>query len=1623
MCMKTTFLQEKGKNILKMQEKYKKNNKEVNEDKKNVFNNEFNKSNSEKINHNSYEYCDISKKYAYHYTDIIETSEKNILYTEKSIDNEKNNLSTYSEESLNRLKHKAVNEYSSDQNDISYNEKKISSKKKEIILKKNHSSPCSYREKISYIACVENKSDNNENFKIVNKEKNNNIKSTNSINEELFNKENSNNITMKSEDIEKKLSFSESFNNSKDNEMKESINKYDINIKNEKNRHNGENIKINENTQNDIYIKMDKTEQNDTLIKKNKNIKNMPNKKYESTQNNIVKNYSKIESKENIKKDQIIEKANSARNDYLYNLNLKNKKKKKNEDYSGNSSEIYVNNNLDVKNNYDIEKNTKNTQKENITECFKSYKINNELNTLNLREKNSEIKESSEKFSKNAIKQKIYNSNKLKYNKKKLLQSNIINTNDLQKKSSEEIMIQKIFINESDTNDKVQKKIHRIEHNMEEKENETANNDMKVKRKIISEKENEKLDFEIELSSVDSSILTNDFTKEEREKNVKNLIHENKYRIDENHGIIISKSEKDDIEKFNFICNFSNENDSNTQKRELNKSVVLINEELKNDDSIKSKELKKVNSNYSKELIDIKIYDDSEIDEIKNNDLELFWNNKEVSTILKESQYDSHKNSDEGNEETVIWNSENYNTIEISNNKFSSYKKKKKTQVKRCKSDSTNYKRKNDITFERKNTINDIIERGNLKKSENNNRNIYIPNVNNNKNCVNKEKKEDINIESKLDVIKSKLALNNNIDIDSVNFESFDIYQIDFEKLGLNVDNLDKEEKYILLLYISEKKLEFVWNEREAFKRAHSNIKNFQANQNKIREMKNAYSKNSLFNENKENDNFNNKKGDKNNNRPTDTQYFKINSVFNKKEFGNEKNKKIYELLSENTNENEFIKFSTSQSSDISMYKSTNKQKNYHASRTNHLLNENSSSEIRNNDNLPKYGFFFEFYSKLLKKYKVLNKTDNASNVKVLLEKFLKCCIYLFFQDEYIDNFLKYYEDIKKAETKEEIIFKNFLCAEYMCNKFQDIYNTEERTNNEEIMLLSSYYSEMREIVSKFILNDNLVSKIRQIQIINKILKDEVRTYAIKVANHDIYFDVEPHFIEESEKVIVGKDIGFFNISILDKNYKYNYYVYEKETKLEHKNSFWRYFYGYFNDLFYWYQDKNENGFPEHEKGESGNKDISSSKRFSRNFMKLNGSKEENNDSSEHNMENKNFLKKDEENKSTLKMEKKENNSLNNEESKENLKKEEREDNLLNNNESNKGNLKKYEKKDNTLNNDDENRDTLKNEEKKDNYINNDEKNKESSINEMKEINLLKIEENSENIHLESKGESINLIENKKILSNISKDKTILSNSTKIEDCLMESNLSSIDNFISENSSDIKLDDICYSDNKNMNNFLHKEVKCNEDNNNTFNKNYIDTSKNNSSIKNDDNKKFLNNFDCKNKNSLNGNHNITEKKNIKHKNMLAHLVAFQYRGSLPKDEINDFNKINKNKNIIGSYFSSYLNDSLVAIHIKNESIQNFLNTHFIIERCRKYNKDIKKSYVHILNSNTKQYLAVNLENKKIMFTNNYNDISYIDEFDVENKISTYFELQSISDMMKNILIEDIIQSVANIMLN
>lgn len=78
------------------------------------------------------------------------------------------------------------------------------------------------------------------------------------------------------------------------------------------------------------------------------------------------------------------------------------------------------------------------------------------------------------------------------------------------------------------------------------------------------------------------------------------------------------------------------------------------------------------------------------------------------------------------------------------------------------------------------------------------------------------------------------------------------------KKIGLNVSNLEKEEKYILLLYISEKKLEYVWNEREAFKRAHSNIKNFQVNQNKMRELKNEKRENAVL---------------------IDTQYFKSNDM------------------------------------------------------------------------------------------------------------------------------------------------------------------------------------------------------------------------------------------------------------------------------------------------------------------------------------------------------------------------------------------------------------------------------------------------------------------------------------------------------------------------------------------------------------------------------------------------------------------------------------------------------------------------------------------------------------------------------------------------------------------------
>ncbi|SOV24237.1 conserved Plasmodium protein, unknown function [Plasmodium sp. DRC-Itaito] len=1341
----------------------------------------------------------------------------------------------------------------------------------------------------------------------------------------------------------------------------------------------------------------------------------------------------------------------------------------------GNNMENYI---LHDEDNYiksSIDTNNFDTAIDNNDGLKQPFNIfNEEINSHDLRRKNKDIIANIEKSSRYYKEKKDSFLSTLKsksHEKKKVYSSNRNQDKD------EEIMIQRIFIEQNNNDDNVRNKIDSIEQTIEENRNvkynkmlsnKTGNilkNQSDILKNIICEEENYSssstnvVSHMVNKNADSDSFNKRDYEITDDESMEENLIKNNKY-VGDQFGE--DKYLNDHIPSDELTEKIANDISS--------PHIELSEDSLENT----RENFENVRSNYGEDFIDIKIYDeDSEIDDIQNNELDYFWNNKDVSNILNKER-NSVRTSFEGNneeDEKNIWNSEDcgdgvrLGPIDLAD--FNIKKKKKDKiifpQMRRSRSDNI-YKRKNIAHFiNKRNTIDNIINNENMEISLSNNEYTYDnnnnDNINNNNDNINnndnnlyyannkvgekkEEQRDDMNIADKLDIIRKKLAINNNIDIDNINYERFDMYQVDFERIGLNVSNLEKEEKYILLLYISEKKLEYVWNEREAFKRAHSNIKNFQVNQNKMRELKNEKRENSVL---------------------IDTQYFKSNEMKNYQNYNilNKKNNyNIKNKCSNNCSTNKMNVFSNigrsisvtssfdtcekkNNSKDFSLLLERHKYNKMRNDQYDEKMNSDDYNDIINNDEkLQDVGFFLPFYRRLLKKYETINKVvinndtaandvcetistsnnniicnniynnniynnicnmkeqgdnsqKNMSNEKSLFEKFLKSFISLFFLDECIDQFLKYYEDIKTSKNKDDALLRHSLCIEYMCNCFQDIYIQKDYIENEEKKFWFLHFSDiMKDIINNFIENENLVNKIRKIQIINNILKDEVKTYSIKVAHEDIYLDVSQNFIEDYENVIVSKDIGFFNIYMLDKNYKYNYHIYKKQKQKmktqnsqdknnnnnnnnkyfvgnnqgNYTNSFWSYIFGYFNNIYNnWSQEKDDSDHSSYSHSEESlqNDIINSSNLVIQNCT--HSDEEQSGDIS---------MTTDDENYQKVEEQKGKNNNKSDNKNEDNIEhnilhkrpKQVHEENvythdiLLKGNKQNK-NKEKYKNDDSLKSKDIKSVDTNMNNNKLNNYMNNQIK-----------------------------------------CNSLERQDHILGSSTNIDESIIESNISNVSIHNSEHSNNIKLDDF-YVVNK-----REEEKK----NNTTKDEEQPD-------ILNNNNKKT----NCCSNTHKNRNYHISSYQNFKcnnkkYKRNVANLVSFQYKGSLPKENINNFKKMNKNKNIIGCYFSSS-DDTLVGVHIKIDIVQHFVDTHFVMERCRKYNKQIKKSYVHILNAKTKQYLAVNLNTNKIIYTNKYDDTIYLDQYNEQHKISTYFQLQSISDMMKNILIEDIVQSVADIL--
>ncbi|SOV17639.1 conserved Plasmodium protein, unknown function [Plasmodium sp. gorilla clade G2] len=1411
----------------------------------------------------------------------------------------------------------------------------------------------------------------------------------------------------------------------------------------------------------------------------------------------IDMNNIKLNMTEKINNNNYVNDDDGDNNNYYYNKMNDEKNEKEEISFNiydapkliGNNMENYILHDEDnyIKSSFD--RNDFNSAIDNNDGLKQPFNIfNEEINSHDLRRKNKDIIANIEKSSRYYKEKKDSFLSTLKsksHEKKELYSSNIYQAKD------EEIMIQRILIEQNNNDDNVRNKIDSIEQTIEENRNvkynkmlsnKTGNilkNQSDILQNIICEEENYSssstnvVSHMVNKNAENDSFNKRDYEITDDESMEENLIKNNKY-VDDEFGE--DKYLNDHIPSDELNAKISNDI-SSIPHIELSKdSLENTREKFEN-----------VRSNYGEDFIDIKIYDeDSEIDDIQNNELDYFWNNKDVSNILNKER-NFVRTSFEGNneeDEKNISNSEDcghgvrLGLIDLPD--FNIKKKKDKIifpQMRRSRSDNI-YKRKNIAHFiNKRNTIDNLINNENMEISlsnneythdnNNNNNNDNINNINNNDNNRVADKKEeqrdDMNIADKLDIIRKKLAINNNIDIDNINYERFDMYQVDFEKIGLNVSNLEKEEKYILLLYISEKKLEYVWNEREAFKRAHSNIKNFQVNQNKMRELKNEKRENSVL---------------------IDTQYFKSNemknyqnyNILNKKNKYNIKNKSSNNCSTNKTNVFSNIGRSISVTSSFDTCEKKNNSKDFSLLLERHKYNKMRNDEydekmnsddnndiINNDETLQDVGFFLPFYRRLLKKYETINKVvinndtvandvcetistannniicnniynnnnnicnkkedgDNSqkkmSNEKALFEKFLKSFISLFFLDECIDQFLNYYEDIKTSKNKDDALLRHSLCIEYMCNCFQDIYIQKDYIENEEKNFWFLHFSDiMKDIINNFIENENLVNKIRKIQIINNILKDEVKTYSIKVAHEDIYLDVSQNFIEDYENVIVSKDIGFFNIYMLDKNYKYNYHIYKKQSQkiktqnskdknnnnnnnnkkyvdgnnqVNYSNSFWSYIFGYFNNIYNnWSQEKDDSddsNDTDHSSyshsEESLQKDIiNSSNLVIQNCTHSDG--EQSGDIS---------MTTDDENYQNLEEQKGKNKNKN----KSDIKNEDNiEHNILH-----KRHKQVHEEKVCT-------NDILLKRNKQDK---NKEKYKNDHSLKSKDIKSVdtNIWQNDKVVDTNMNNNKLNNYMNNEIKFNsLERQEHILGSSTNIDESIIESNLSNVSFHNSENSNNIKLDDFYVVNKKEEEQEMkHNTTKDEEP----------------SEMLNNNNNKKTN---CcsnihKNRNDHISSYQTFKCNNKKYQRNVANLVSFQYKGSLPKENINNFKKMNKNKNIIGCYFSSS-DETLVGVHIKSDIVQHFVDTHFIMERCRKYNKQIKKSYVHILNAKTKQYLAVNLSTNKIIYTNKYDDTIYLDQYNEQHKISTYFQLQSISDMMKNILIEDIVQSVADIL--
>ncbi|ETB61431.1 hypothetical protein YYC_01328 [Plasmodium yoelii 17X] len=1352
------------------------------------------------------------------------------------------------------------------------------------------------------------------------------------------------------------------------------------------------------------------------------------------------------------------------------NFNLLKKKLTHDEDDLIDDLLIY-NNNGERKNTSFRKKKKK---KENLNENYISSKINSELSILDLRKKNTEIKTKFEKLSMNSQK-KQSDLNIRKIQNKTSFHNNTTNhiVNLLQKKNSEEeIMIQRIVIQQSDTDDIVQKKVHTIENDIEEAEKKNINTSTKNtdihKNTSFYHSENSK-DIIVELEH-----------HEENNSSVNNL--QKQYSVNcltTFKELEISEKNKNEMDcKINELNCYTEENFNETNA--LNDNIVIQNystqvneeifttgikdEQIKDDTLINNKILneknsKNNNSKMSEDLMNIKIYDDSEIDETKENELESFWLNKEMSTsfsTLKTNINDKLLNVN--NQNKIMWAREDYKDglFILDRNNPLNMKKSESDNI------TNREKIKNNISklFKKSMTLNIPNHNSNGKEVSS-----VVPTLNYDNtpqraksfkdisfyenlegesscdSCTTQstdDENEKIDIKKKIKIIKKKLLHNNNniTNIENVKLENFDIYNIDFKKIGLNTSNLNTEEKYILMLYISEQQMKLALQETKEYPHDDKNnqavdinkgIKNVSENNNgqynliendsKVTDLENIHWKANYPG-----------KIEKNIKAPDslNTDNFKLNMIRLKNNSISFYDQKMYNKINENNNNKYNVSdFNTSYYSyNYSRFKLNGEDKIYSIAKNQSVANSYIENELLklhdpNYTKQPHFSFFQKLYIEFLTNEHNIKEKEDAiilgdntnyrTNYDIydhsFMNNLLKSFVEIFIQDEGIDELLSIYEDTIWDQEKRIEEAKIDTCAEYICKMFFENSLNKNMAkskdyNNEQNIFSTQFYTLLKYIANKIVTNGNVINKVKEIQILNQILNEEVKIYSINVAcMDDMFLDVEPHFIDEYDKVIIGKNIGFFNMNVINSEYSYNYYINENDiNKLkddQSNSSVWNYVYGYFNDIYNWYNEKHEqtsnqtkNKYYSDIKDNINVKDrdvSNSSKTLSRNYIK--------NVNKLHSSRNKNTIFKNE--------------KLDDQDNRHNT----------------------FEKKINgefDINLKSEESQLSPNSEYIYDKSNDSSQNEKNNKGEEKDFPQI--------IEIES---SNNLIEKKTSAQNKNEEQDMLSSSTNIDEYLMDSNISSINNYVSENSNKIKIQSTSNLSNTNSFNINSDEKTMNEQtkiDNNSNNNNYYNDDilnkypndsveiENHNFIKVEEKnypRKFNTNFKQTNYDDLKKENQFIKMSNKFEKNQTS-LVTFQYKGTLPKGNINKL-LLDKNSNIKGSYFC-ISNDKLIVTHSKNDKIEKFLDSHFVIEKCMKYNKEINHLYVHIFNLKNKKYLAVDLESNIIVFTNKYDDKFYYDQNNVRHRISTYFHLQSIADIMKKMITDEIIHIISKIVL-